>query len=61
MSCSICPLQTGMLCFCETFEHEKVTGKPGAVFMSDAPTKSRLLKLSRKEHYPVASFPKVAS
>lgn len=27
--------------------------------MSDVPTKSRLLKLSRKEHYPVAPFPTV--
>lgn len=56
ISYAICLLQNRTFHFYENFEHEKVTWKPGAVFMSDAPTKSRFSKLLRKEHYPIATF-----
>lgn len=42
ISCAICLLQNRTFHFYENFEHEKITWKPEAVFMSDAPTKSRL-------------------
>lgn len=47
-NCAICLLQARAFHFSAGFEHEKITGRLGTVFMSDAPTKSRLLKLSRK-------------
>lgn len=56
ISCAICLLQNRTFHVYENFEHEKITWKPGAVLMSDAPTKSRLWKISRQEHYPIASF-----
>lgn len=56
ISCAICLLQNRTFHFYENFEHEKISWKPGAVIMSDAPTKSRFSKLSRKEHYPIALF-----
>lgn len=56
ISCAICLLQNRTFHFYENFEHEKITWKPGAVFMSDAPTKSRFSELLRKKHYPIATF-----
>lgn len=57
--CTICLPQTRAFHFSANFEHKDITGKLGTVFMSDAPTKSRHLKLSRKENYSISPAPKV--